>query len=81
MLANERLRREPDCALAVLTPRAEGGLVVSVRVPEGRAMGADDFCRGFATGGGRKRAGGINHLPEAQLDAFAARFEQAFRQG
>ncbi|WP_179405051.1 acetyltransferase [Burkholderia guangdongensis] len=79
MLANERMRSAPGAALAVLSPRADGGLVVSVRVPDGRALGADDFCRGFPTGGGRKRAGGINHLPEAEFDAFAARFEQAFR--
>jgi hypothetical protein len=81
MLANERMRSAPGAALAVLSPRAEGGLGVSVRVPDGRALGADDFCRGFATGGGRKRAGGINHLPEAEFDAFAARFEEAFGRG
>lgn len=79
MLANERMRNAPGAALAVLSPRTGGGLVVSVRVPDGRPLGADDFCRGFATGGGRKRAGGINHLPEAEFDAFAARFEAAFR--
>ncbi|CAI8694625.1 Acetyltransferase [Burkholderia sp. IT-111MI5] len=79
MLANERMRNAPHAALAVLSPRADGGLVVSVRVPDGRPLGADEFCRGFATGGGRKRAGGINHLPETEFDAFAARFEAAFR--
>lgn len=81
MLANERMRREPGAALAVLSPRAGGGFVVRVRVPDSRPLGADDFCRGFATGGGRKRAGGINHLPEAEFDAFAACFEAAFRLG
>ncbi|MGU7775025.1 acetyltransferase [Burkholderia sp. MR1-5-21] len=79
MLANERMRSQPGAALAVLSPRADGGLVVSVRVPDGRPLGADDFCRGFATGGGRKRAGGINHLPETEFDAFVACFEAAFR--
>lgn len=79
MLANERMRNAPHAALAVLSPRAQGGLVVSVRVPDGRPLGADEFCRGFPTGGGRKRAGGINHLPEAEFDAFAERFEAAFR--
>ncbi|WP_230944106.1 acetyltransferase [Burkholderia diffusa] len=79
MLANERMRNAPHAALAVLSPRAQGGLVVSVRVPDGRPLGADEFCRGFPTGGGRKRAGGINHLPETEFDAFAERFEAAFR--
>ena len=79
MLANERMRDAPHAALAVLSPRAGGGLVVSVRVPDGRPIGADEFCRGFATGGGRKCAGGINHLPEAEFDAFAERFEATFR--
>jgi len=79
MLANERMRNAPHAALAVLSPRAQGGFVVSVRVPDGRPLGADEFCRGFPTGGGRKRAGGINHLPEAEFDAFAEQFEAAFR--
>ncbi|PRF77534.1 acetyltransferase [Burkholderia multivorans] len=81
MLANQRMRDAPHAALAVLSPRAQGGLVVSVRVPDGRPLGADEFCRGFPTGGGRKRAGGINHLPESEFDAFVARFEAAFRLG
>lgn len=78
-LANELLQREPDRALAVLSPKSGGGFVVSLRVPAGSATGADEFCRQFETGGGRKRAAGINHLPEAELDRFAARFESAFK--
>ncbi|WP_043288944.1 hypothetical protein [Paraburkholderia oxyphila] len=78
-LANELLQREPERALAVLSPKPGGGFVVSLRVPAGCATGADDFCRQFETGGGRKRAAGINHLPEAEFDGFAARFEAAFR--
>ncbi|MFX1676114.1 acetyltransferase [Paraburkholderia sp. A2WS-5] len=78
-LANERLQHEPDRALAVLSPKSGGGFVVSLRVPAGCATGADDFCRQFETGGGRKRAAGINHLPEAEFDRFAARFEAVFR--
>jgi len=77
-LANERVRGQPGSALAVLSPRAGGGFVVSVRVPDGRALGADDFCREFPTGGGRRGAGGINHLPESDFDRFAAQFETTF---
>lgn len=79
VLANELMRTRPDSALAVLSPRSGGGFVVSVRVPTDRAIGADDFCRSFDTGGGRKRAAGINHLPETECEQFIARFERAFR--
>lgn len=78
VLANELMQSRPDSALAVLTPKSGGGFVVSVRVPTGRPLGADDFCRTFDTGGGRKRAGGINHLPETDVERFVARFETAF---
>jgi hypothetical protein len=78
VLANELMQTRPDHALAVLTPKSDGGFVVSVRVPAGRPLGADDFCRSFETGGGRKRAGGINHLPETEVERFVERFETAF---
>lgn len=78
-LANESVQRWPDHALAVLSPKSGGGYVVSVRVPVGRAVGADDFCRMFDTGGGRKRAAGINDLPESDIDRFTACFEATFR--
>ncbi|WP_082758330.1 MULTISPECIES: acetyltransferase [Burkholderia] len=78
VLANELMREHPACALAILSPRTDGGYVVSVRVPENDAIGADDFCRGFATGGGRKRAAGVNHLPADQVDRFAAQFRATF---
>lgn len=76
--ANELVRARPECALAVLSPKAGGGFVVSVRVPGDRQVSAEAFCRGFATGGGRQRAGGINHLPECDVDGFAARFAAVF---
>lgn len=66
----------PRRAHAVLTPHAGGGYVVSVRAPRARPHGADRFCREFG-GGGRSAAGGIDQLPEAQLDAFIARFARA----
>lgn len=80
MFANELVRRRPDHALAVLSQKTGGGYVVSVRVPDDRIVGADDFCRMFATGGGRKRAAGINDLPEVEVEQFVARFETTFRQ-
>jgi len=65
-LANEF----PDRAHAVITERAAGGYLVSVRAPLNNKTGADEICRQFPSGGGRKAAAGINELPEDQLQSF-----------
>jgi len=75
VLINELAQSRPDTALAILSPKVSGGFTVSVRVPADSAVSAAEFCGGFETGGGRKSAGGINYLPETDLDRFAARFE------
>jgi len=80
VLTNELIRSRPRAPLAILSPRASGGFTVSVRVPADSPVSAAEFCGQFETGGGRKSAGGINHLPEADLDRFAASFEARFRQ-
>jgi hypothetical protein len=79
VLANDLTRAQPDCAIAILAPKAQGGFTVSVRVPTRSRVTADEFCRGFETGGGRKLAAGINHLPAADVDHLAASFEARFR--
>lgn len=78
VLANQLLRQRPEQALALLSPLSNGGFSVSLRVPACHDLGADDFCRRFATGGGRTRAAGINRLPEAEVVGFVAAFEAAF---
>ncbi len=78
VLANELTRAQPDSAIAILSPRAAGGFTVSVRVPAHSPLGADDFCRGFATGGGRKLAAGINELPDDDVERFSALFATRF---
>ncbi|MGH8810033.1 MAG: DHH family phosphoesterase, partial [Noviherbaspirillum sp.] len=78
VLANEWMQQQPDHALAILSPKSGGGFTVSVRVPAHSSASAADFCRGFATGGGRKLAGGINHLPDAEVERFTARFDACF---
>jgi hypothetical protein len=40
--------------------------------------GADQLCSRFETGGGRKGAAGINHLPESELGRFIAGFFEVF---
>jgi hypothetical protein len=75
---NELATASPDRAHAILTPNARGGYTVSVRAPRATQVGADTLCREFATGGGRARAAGINHLPADQVGEFTRRFDQAF---
>ncbi len=79
VLANEFTQAQPGCAIAILSPRARGGFVVSVRVPAGRAVSAVEFCREFETGGGRKLAAGIDCLHDAEVDDFFERFEARYR--
>jgi len=79
VLANDLAQAQPDCAIAILSPNASGSYTVSVRVPAQSPVSADEFCRGFDGGGGRKLAAGINHLPATDVDGFAARFEARFR--
>lgn len=78
VLTNELAQDRPDAPHAVLSPKVSGGFTVSVRVPPHSPVSAAEFCSRFATGGGRKLAGGINHLAEAELDGFVARFHAHF---
>ncbi|KAB2320055.1 acetyltransferase [Betaproteobacteria bacterium SCN1] len=68
----------PAQAHAVLTAKPDGGYLVSVRAPLADRQGADVLCSQFDTGGGRKAAAGINHLPEAELGRFIAGFYTVF---
>jgi len=78
--ANELARANPERAHALLTHSAKGHYVVSVRAPIGnkRATGADELCKRFETGGGRKAAAGINGLPEARIPDFIAAFFETY---
>lgn len=78
VFANELAQNSPDRAHVLLTRLASGGFVVSVRAPANNKFGADTLCRQFETGGGRKAAAGINHLPENQLDRFVEKFKSTY---
>jgi len=78
VLANDLAQAAPERAHALLTRLPEGGFLVSVRAPLAFPEGADVLCRQFPTGGGRKAAAGINHLPETSYDDFVRRFVEAF---
>lgn len=78
VLANELARAAPQRAHALLTRSPAGGFVVSIRAPLVVGEGADELCRQFPTGGGRKAAGGINCLPDETYGEFVRRFTAAF---
>ena len=76
--SNQLARNNPQRAHALLSLLPSGGYLVSVRAPLATKEGADDLCRQFPTGGGRKAAAGINLLPADQVQAFGDAFETQF---
>jgi hypothetical protein len=50
----------------MLTEKADGGCLVSVRASLNNKTGADELYRQFDTGAGRKAAAGVNHLHDDQ---------------
>lgn len=72
--SNDLANANPDRAHAVLTDKANGCYLVSVRAPLSNKTGADELCMKFPTGGGRKAAAGINDLPADMLQEFIETF-------
>ncbi len=68
----------PARAHAVITHNQENGYLVSVRAPLANKTGADELCSAFPSGGGRKAAAGINHLPSDKLTVFIQKFEDFY---
>lgn len=78
VMANRLATASPQRAHALLAPNAGGALTVSVRAPKSRPEGADELCRCFPSGGGRKAAAGINRLPMEDAGKFLAAFAGFF---
>lgn len=74
VFGNDLANAEPARAHAVVTGKADGNYLVSVRAPLANKIGADVLCRQFPSGGGRAAAAGINDLPADQLQVFIDRF-------
>lgn len=72
--SNDLANADPARAHAVLTTKANGCYLVSVRAPLENKTGADELCMKFPTGGGRKAAAGINDLPGELLQEFMDTF-------
>lgn len=79
VFGNQLARNHTERAHALLTKLDAGGYRVSVRAPLSNREGADVLCRKFPSGGGRKAAAGINHLPEEQLSEFIDSFRSAYQ--
>lgn len=76
--ANELAQNHPDRAHALLSELDDGSHLVSVRAPVNNRSGADELCRQFDTGGGRKAAAGINKLPASELERFTSAMAAQF---
>jgi len=75
---NELARRAPERAHALFTSLPGGDYRISVRAPLANKTGADELCRQFPTGGGRKAAAGINALPASMKEDFIAAFRRQY---
>ena len=76
--SNLLARENPERAHALLSLLPSGDYLVSVRAPLQTKSGADDLCRQFPTGGGRKAAAGVNQLPASQFDEFLDAMQRQF---
>ncbi len=76
--SNDLANQNPGRAHAVLTIKANGNYLISVRAPLANKTGADELCRQFATGGGRAAAAGVNDLPAEQVEDFFEKFTQFY---
>jgi len=76
--ANELALKNPGVAHALLSDKGDGSYLVSVRAPLENRTGADELCRQFVSGGGRKAAAGINNLPATDLPKFVAAMQAQF---
>jgi hypothetical protein len=68
-------------SFAVMTEQSNGSYSVSVRSGAPNTHPAHRFCETFETGGGRRAAGGVNHLPAGEVERFAVRFFGYFGSG
>ena len=78
VMGNDLAKQFPERAHALLVDMGDGHFRVSVRAPYNRKDGADELCRQFPSGGGRKAAAGINALPQESLAQFTEKFNLQF---
>ncbi|MEP5569683.1 MAG: DHH family phosphoesterase [Halioglobus sp.] len=76
--SNDLAIDNPARAHAVLTSKANGNYLVSVRAPLSDKQGAAELCMQFPTGGGRAAAAGINDLPADRVNDFVEAFSTKY---
>lgn len=76
--SNQLARENPDRAHALASELPSGEYLISVRAPLSEKCGADELCRQFPTGGGRKAAAGINSLPREDWPMFLEAMKKQF---
>ncbi|KPK23887.1 MAG: acetyltransferase [Desulfobacterales bacterium SG8_35_2] len=81
VFSNLKAQEEPSLAHGLLIRNPDDSYRVNIRAPLHNKHGADTICRGFATGGGREAAAGINSLPQDQMALFFRKFEEIFNPG
>jgi hypothetical protein len=79
VFSNDLARDFTARAHAVLVQCGDDCYRVSVRAPLDNKTGADELCRQFEGGGGRKAAAGINELPGTELERFSELFFKSFQ--
>jgi hypothetical protein len=78
VMGNDLAKQHPQRAHALLVDMGDSHYRVSVRAPYSCKDGADELCRQFSGGGGRKAAAGINALPQDELERFSSLFDKQF---
>lgn len=78
VFSNQLSNENPDRAHVILTEKADGNYLVSIRAPQSQLQGADEVASQFQTGGGRKGAAGINALCEADIPKLIDLMEQRY---
>jgi len=78
VFANQLAQENRGRAHAIISEKSDGAYLVSVRAPLNNKEGADDVCRQFPTGGGRKAAAGINNLPKDEFNRLIAVMGEVF---
>jgi len=80
VFANQLAQDHPTRAHGILSLKENGSYLVSVRAPLNNRTGADEVCRQFPSGGGRKAAAGINELPTSDYINFLSVMSETYGQ-
>lgn len=78
VFSNKLCNDNPDRAHVILTEKADGDFLVSIRAPLSQLEGADEVASKFKTGGGRRGAAGINALQEDEIALLIDLMQQRY---